>query len=258
MVARLPSRSSPLEDQVVEILLERIASGEYAASSRLPSEAEFAEELNVSRATVRGALSTLEANGVVKRVHGVGTFVRQAQRIANPLNEVVDYQELITGQGYAFSFHHISAAIKTPSTEVATALQLLQEDQILEVVKAFTADGELLVYTRNRLPVWLFAGKISLEELVQPGATEPLFDFLEMRCGQRIEDYLATVRPEIAKKVKIEKHAPPVDPLTPVLVIEEVGYNTQGDPVIHETEYLFGDRMKFDLARRRRRITSRS
>src|SRR5207247_3288697 len=43
-------------DEVAAELKNRIDRGEYAAGQRLPSEREIADELNVSRATVRGAL----------------------------------------------------------------------------------------------------------------------------------------------------------------------------------------------------------
>ncbi len=252
MKKRIPKRSSPLEDQVVEILLDRISGGLYPPNSRLPSESELAEELEVSRATIRAALSKLAADGLIKRRHGVGTFVSQLTRVSNPLNEVIDYRELIEGHGFEFGFQHISAHIKLPAPEVREALRLSPDAPVLEVAKAFTADGELIIYTVNVIPTWVFEGRLTREEILQPGATEPLFEFFQMCCKQRIEDYMAVVRPEIARNIQIDDQAPPVDPLLPVLIIEEVGFNAAGEPVLYETEYLFGDRMRFELIRRHR------
>ena len=252
MKKHIPKRSSPLEDQVVEILLDRISDGLYPPNSRLPSESELAEELEVSRATIRAALSKLAADGLIKRRHGVGTFVSQITRVSNPLNEVIDYRELIEGHGFEFGFQHISAYIKLPTPEVREALKLSPDASVLEVAKAFTADGELLIYTVNVIPTWVFEGRLTQEEIVRPGATEPLFEFFQTCCNQRIEDYIAVVRPEIARNIKIDDQAPPVDPLLPVLIIEEVGFNGAGEPVLYETEYLFGDRMRFELIRRHR------
>jgi DNA-binding GntR family transcriptional regulator len=42
-----------------------------------------------------------------------------------------------------------------------------------------------------------------------------------------------------------------MDPLTPVLVLEEVGYNTSDQPVLHSLEYYPGRTMRFELVRRR-------
>jgi GntR family transcriptional regulator len=245
-------RHSPLVDQVVEILRERIVSGAYAADGRLPSEARLVAEFDVSRATIRSALGVLTAEGLVRRRHGAGTFVSQLTRVSNPLNEVIDYRELIEGHGFEFGFQHIGATIKPATAEVREALRLPPDAPVLEVTKAFTADGELLIYTVNIIPEWVFGGRLSPEELTRTGATEPLFEFLEACCKQRIENYIAVVRPEIAQNIKVADQAPQVDPLLPVLIIEEVGFNAADQAVLYEIEYLFGDRMRFELIRRHR------
>jgi DNA-binding transcriptional regulator YhcF (GntR family) len=71
-------RNVPLVEQVILELLSAIDRGEYVRSNgMLPSEAELALHFSVSRATVRDALSRLEATGVIIRRQGVGTFVNQ-------------------------------------------------------------------------------------------------------------------------------------------------------------------------------------
>ncbi len=63
-------------DEVAAELKNRIDRGEYAAGQRLPSEREIADELNVSRATVRGALLRLQAENMIDIVPRGGAFVR--------------------------------------------------------------------------------------------------------------------------------------------------------------------------------------
>ncbi len=52
-----------------------IRTAYFAPQSKLPSERELAEQLKVSRSTLRAALGTLEAEGEVWRHVGRGTFV---------------------------------------------------------------------------------------------------------------------------------------------------------------------------------------
>lgn len=59
----------------VDTLLARIVAGTPEPGAPLPSQAVLAEELGVSRLTVREALETLRERGVVRVVHGRGTFV---------------------------------------------------------------------------------------------------------------------------------------------------------------------------------------
>src|SRR5579884_4048022 len=65
-------------DEIVEELQRRITQGLYAAGQRLPSEREIADELNVSRVTVRTALLRLQAENMVDIVPRGGAFVRSA------------------------------------------------------------------------------------------------------------------------------------------------------------------------------------
>src|SRR5712691_5871063 len=63
-------------DEIVEELSKRMAQGRYVAGQRLPSERELAEELNVSRVTIRAALVRLQAENLVDTVPRGGAFVR--------------------------------------------------------------------------------------------------------------------------------------------------------------------------------------
>jgi GntR family transcriptional regulator len=63
-------------DEVTTILKAKIDKGEYAAGQRLPSEREIMEELTASRATIRSALSRLQAENVLDIVPRGGAFVR--------------------------------------------------------------------------------------------------------------------------------------------------------------------------------------
>ena len=60
---------------VVDTILARIRSEDYAADERLPSERTLASELGVARNTVREALDVLEGSGVIRRRAGSGSFV---------------------------------------------------------------------------------------------------------------------------------------------------------------------------------------
>jgi GntR family transcriptional regulator len=245
-----PRRQAPLADQIVEIILDRIADGTYPPESQLPSESELADEYDVSRATIRSALAQLSADGAVKRLHGVGTFISKATQIANPLTEVIDYYDLITEQGYEFGFQHLNAEVKQADPEIGRTLRLKEGDRVLRIEKAFTADGDPLIYTLNVIPEWVYRDHVPPEEVLQPDLTEPLFfKFLADRCQQPLDYYIATVRPDIARNLKITGGDLPVDPLLPVLVIEEVGYNKKEVPIIYEVECLFGHRMKFEMIR---------
>lgn len=63
-------------DEVVEKLSERILEGVYETGERLPSERDLAEELNVSRPTIRSALLRLQSENIVDIMPKSGVYVR--------------------------------------------------------------------------------------------------------------------------------------------------------------------------------------
>ncbi len=62
-------------DEAVDRIRAGILGGEYRVGTDLPGERELSTTLGVSRLTLRAALSRLEAEGLVKPVHGSGTRV---------------------------------------------------------------------------------------------------------------------------------------------------------------------------------------
>lgn len=64
-----------LYQQLARQLAEQILSGEFAAGGQLPHERDLAVQCGRSRCTVRAALKILEAQGLIHRVKGKGTFV---------------------------------------------------------------------------------------------------------------------------------------------------------------------------------------
>lgn len=70
-----PLSSGSRSDAVREQLQAAIAGGEYRPGDKLPTEGELAAEFGVSRVSVREALRTLQALGLVEVHHGRGSFV---------------------------------------------------------------------------------------------------------------------------------------------------------------------------------------
>lgn len=67
--------ATPLYEQIASFFRERCRSGGFPAGMRLPSARILAEELDVSRITTESAYAELEAEAVVERRRGSGTFV---------------------------------------------------------------------------------------------------------------------------------------------------------------------------------------
>jgi GntR family transcriptional regulator len=71
-----PDDAQPLYKQVQAAIREAIATRVLMPNDALPPERELAEQFEVSRITVRKAISGLVSEGVLESQHGSGTFVR--------------------------------------------------------------------------------------------------------------------------------------------------------------------------------------
>ena len=72
-----PTGKLPPYRQLAAIVTERIESGVYPRGSRLPSEADFMEEFELGRSTVRRAMGWLREQGLAETVPTRGTYVAE-------------------------------------------------------------------------------------------------------------------------------------------------------------------------------------
>ena len=73
----------PIYQQIKKTIRQRIANGEWPAGQKLPSENDLVNALDVSRMTINRALRELTQEGLIKRVHGLGSFVAETPRHAS-------------------------------------------------------------------------------------------------------------------------------------------------------------------------------
>ncbi len=78
-------RAPSLSQRVVDGVTQRIRAGELKPGNRVPTEPALMREFGVSRSVVREAVSRLQANGLVRTRHGVGSFVLPPQPDGSPL-----------------------------------------------------------------------------------------------------------------------------------------------------------------------------
>jgi len=72
-----PIRTKKIYEQIVEQIGILVADGKLKPGDRLPSERELVERFQVSRASIREAISALELMGLIEVRAGEGTYIRQ-------------------------------------------------------------------------------------------------------------------------------------------------------------------------------------
>ena len=101
--------------RVKQHLKDELGRGRWPPGGLMPSEAELVAQFGVSRMTVTRALRELQAEGLVTRVQGVGTFAAHLSRVASRLT-IRDLHEEITARGHRHhAVVHLAREEKAPA-----------------------------------------------------------------------------------------------------------------------------------------------
>lgn len=135
----------PRYQQLKDLIIARISSGELRPSDRVPSENDLVESMNVSRMTANRALRELNDEGYVERIAGRGTFVADF-RSQSHLLEVQNIADEIRSRGHTHTSTVLRQSRQHARGEVARALHVPQGTDIFHL---------LLVHHENNVPVQL-------------------------------------------------------------------------------------------------------
>ena len=150
-IERIETR--PLPERAREELLKAIRADAFA-DGRLPPEAELSEQLGVSRTTLRAALQSLEADGLISRRRRHGTTVNgHLVRTAMRLNRLVPFTELIERCGYAPSVDPQSHRARSATASEAKALGVTRGTECLVVERLLRADGDPVIDVVDIVPL---------------------------------------------------------------------------------------------------------
>ena len=239
--------SPPVAEQIFSILFDRIRSGVYSPGQQLPSEYDIADDLQVSRASVRTALARLEASGQITRRHGEGTFVSKRNPSQNILISIIwEFSNLIKESGHEPRIEVASIDTRVAFDNEKLALGLLDPDErVLDIVRVFYADSEPVIYTKNIIPLKL----INTDPLTIDG-TKQISQILLEYCGKEIS-YIDSNISGDAGNESIDKLLKIKD-CTPLLRLEEIFFNSPDEkPILFSDSYL--NTMKIRLHRIRPR-----
>lgn len=157
----------PLYYQLKQILEERIAQGEWSVGEQIPTEAELCKEYDVSRITVRHALSELERDGLIVRRQGVGTFVA-SPKIEPDLTRFYSFSEEFRKRGMQPRTEVLEFTVSDKEFEVCRTLNQPLESRVYRIVRLRYADDIVMAIEETYLPYQMFPGLT--KELLQERA----------------------------------------------------------------------------------------
>lgn len=233
-----------LTQSCAEALAAAIESGAYRPGARLPSEAELAAELAVSRPTLRESLRLLEERGMISRRHGQGTFVRE-RPIQKELNRNFGITSMIRAAGYTPSVRQSVVTATTADAELAERLAIGVGDPLWRVERVRLADDRPVVFSIDSVPGHLLA-RDDLDDVVS-GEEQSLYSLLHKLRAiviYRGEAELVPCRASAELRDRLEAKS-----AAPLLCIKQVDFDQRGRAVVYSVEYHVADWVRFSLER---------
>lgn len=185
-----PAGAVPPYQRIKREVARLISAGELAEGDRVPGDNELAARFGVSRLTAHRALRELAQEGLVQRVHGVGTFV-SVRRETSSAARIYNIADEVRSSGKALSalVSHLGPA--AASAPVAAEMGLRDGAPLFHSAIVYRADG-VPVQLEDRFVMPFFA---------------PLY--LDQDFGlQSTTDYLQSIAPADEAEQVIEAAVP--------------------------------------------------
>lgn len=231
------NRSSPipLYFQVAEQIEGAIQEGQLAPGDRIANEVALADQLGLSRPTVRQAIQTLVDKGLLVRKRGVGTQVVNA-----PIRRTVELTSLyddLTRSGLTPSTTVLRLELTEPSEVARQRLDVATGDLVWRLDRLRAAKGEPLALMCNYVPASVT--DLTRVDLESTGLYE---HFRAQGVHLRVAHQVIGARTVDSREAKLLGGRKG----DPVLTMERTSYDDQGRPVEYGLHLYRPDRYAYE------------
>jgi len=235
----------PLYQQVADDIRHRIETSEYTAGQMIPSETKLCEIYQVSRITVRNAISKLVEEEILVKRHGKGTFVQ---------NTKID-SELLSFAGFTTTwqkrniktYNRILAARKTEATKkVASRLNIEEGGPVVYLKRLRYANGHAVLLEHVYLDYEKYAFLLDTDL-----DNKSLYAVMAEKTGLNPERSCSSLTTlEAADATTDEQALLELNDRNAVLVMEETVIKDSGEVVHFTKQILSGSFFKFSMTNR--------
>jgi DNA-binding GntR family transcriptional regulator len=229
-----------LRHSLARELRARIRAGEWRPGERIPSEPQLAASTNVSRSSMRAAITMLEEEGFVSRKHGSGTYVTHRPALPNELGRNFGVSRHIALTGSDPGTEEERSGLEPAPAVVAEALGLETGELVSVLRRVRTADGRRVVDVTD----WCRTDHLPPDDLP---AVESIYAALAEH-GHVVDHGVAHLTPRNAHGEVAERLDVPSGTL--LLTIDQVDRTAEGVAVLVSREHHLADAFTFTLLRR--------
>lgn len=250
MTQRLDPRSDrPLALQLADVLRAEIQEGIRRPGSQLPTESEFQRDYGVSRTTIRSALATLAAEGLVLTRKGFGSYVRDQhvlRRVSSTHRHAMhrasgkpEFDTEAVAQGQVPTRRMLTIGRGPVPTDIAVWLGCRAGDEAVIRKRLQLLDGVPAVISTSYYPLWLAEGTRLESPDALPEGPDNLIEDLGHQFARGME--LLRVRMPTPDEARLLE----LDTGVPVARMLHIDYDPDGRTLQVADDLYAGDRHEF-------------
>jgi GntR family transcriptional regulator len=242
-------RSSPVPFyyQLQEILKRELEGGRWKPGELLPSEAEFAATLGISRTVLRKALDVLEGDGQVYRVKGKGTVVAPPKFRYDAIATARDWYQHGTAAPARLA-RLVHAALIPATGQLPRVLEVAASDRVWELVALSEVAAEPVslsqMYVRRDASARLRAAGPG-DPVVTEGGPEVLEQLAE-RWGVKIFENRLDIQHTVANEFEAQELR--IGRGDPVLLLSLLALGSDQRPLAFARTVVRSDRFHLSLS----------
>lgn len=140
----MKSKNELVKQYIMDQLHKRI----YLPGQLIESEGQLCEKLNTSRMTVRGALADLEAEGIVYKEKGRGTFIAPRPKYSE-FKCGISFSKEVSKRGMVPSTKDATLECIFATEEIAKSLHIETGEKVWKVTRVRCADGIPVIFAEE-------------------------------------------------------------------------------------------------------------
>jgi GntR family transcriptional regulator len=230
-----PIRTAACEEppkyiRIRDWLLDRIFASNLARGDRLPSEHDLIRQFDVSRVTVRQALESLRAEGIIESHHGKGWFLRRVCAVQN-LGRLLGFGEMLAPMGVRTRSEVLDLRECPAPAAVTVAFDEPPNTIMLRISRLRIASGRVMSYDVSYFPL-----EVGRRLVQQDLAGQDIFVLLEraLKIPLGFADVtleIAPAEPDVAERLHVAEAAP-------IFKMTRLTHDSRGFPI--DFEYVYG------------------
>jgi len=230
----------PLYFQLKEVILAEMKNGSYKSDDLIPTEKELSEMYQISRTTVRQAITELVQEGWLYRIKSKGTFVSKPKINQSFIQALGSFNDQIIRSGRIPQTELLDFKIITAPEKVVEILELQPKDKVIYIHRKRSADNEPIVMVKTYLP-FKKCNFVMEHDL----AKESLYPILAQREETRIYKIKRIIEAVDATAYDIKNLS--VNRGKAIQQFISTGYNVFEEPIEYSIARYRGDRNSFEV-----------